>query len=226
MTTFGALGDQVLAGEDEGWDAAVCALGAGFGRARRSVGVGRRGGVRVVPPESSGNLLQHFPGSKDHNVAMREEAVRRGLSISEYGVTNVESGDVFKSAEEDDVYEFLGYQPIPPELRENSGELEAARRGELPELVELRDVRGDLHTHSHWSADGKSTLEESSSVIQLATLYTLLAAIFDRQLWHVQLLPRSLLELWSLVFSFTLTARRGARHLAGRFAPAARCLVH
>ena len=91
---------------------------------------------------------------------MREEAVRRGLSISEYGVTNVETGDVFKSADEDDVYEFLGYQPIPPELRENSGELEAARRGELPKLVELRDVRGDLHTHSHWSADGKSTLEE------------------------------------------------------------------
>ena len=85
--------------------------------------------------------------------------MRRGLSISEYGVTNVETGDVFKSADEDAVYEFLGYEPIPPELRENSGELEAARRGELPKLVELRDVRGDLHTHSHWSADGKSTLD-------------------------------------------------------------------
>ena len=121
---------------------------------------GLRFDLRVVPPESFGNLLQHFTGSKDHNVAMREDAVRRGLSISEYGVTNVETGDVFKSAEEDAVYEFLGYQPIPPELRENSGELEAARRGELPKLVELRDVRGDLHTHSHWSADGKSTLEE------------------------------------------------------------------
>src|ERR1700758_4325908 len=116
--------------------------------------------LRVVPPESFGNLLQHFTGSKDHNVAMREDAVRRGLSISEYGVATVETGDVFKSSREDDVYEFLGYQPIPPELRENSGELEAARRGELPQLVELRDVRGDLHTHSHWSADGKSTLEE------------------------------------------------------------------
>jgi DNA polymerase (family X) len=116
--------------------------------------------LRVVPPESFGNLLQHFTGSKNHNVAMREDAVRRGLSISEYGVTTVESGEVFRSAEEDAVYEFLGYQPIPPELRENSGELEAARRGELPKLVELRNVRGDLHTHSHWSADGKSTLEE------------------------------------------------------------------
>ncbi|HEY3550757.1 MAG TPA: DNA polymerase/3'-5' exonuclease PolX [Gaiellaceae bacterium] len=121
---------------------------------------GLRFDLRVVPPESFGNLLQHFTGSKDHNVVMREEAVRRGLSISEYGVTNVETGDVFKSADEDAVYELLGYQPIPPELRENSGELEAARRGELPKLVEVRDVRGDLHTHSHWSADGKSTLEE------------------------------------------------------------------
>jgi DNA polymerase (family 10) len=121
---------------------------------------GHRFDLRVVPPESFGNLLQHFTGSKDHNVAMREDAVRRGLSISEYGVTNVETGDVFKSAEEDAVYEFLGYEPIPPELRENSGELEAARKGELPKLVELKDVRGDLHTHSHWSADGKSTLEQ------------------------------------------------------------------
>jgi DNA polymerase (family 10) len=121
---------------------------------------GLRFDLRVVPPESFGNLLQHFTGSKDHNVAMREEAVRRGLSISEYGVTNVETDEVFRSADEDAVYEFLGYQPIPPELRENAGELEAARRGELPKLVELRDVRGDLHTHSHWSADGKSTLEQ------------------------------------------------------------------
>jgi DNA polymerase (family 10) len=113
-----------------------------------------------VPPESFGNLLQHFTGSKDHNVAMREEAVRRGLSISEYGVTTVETGEVFATEDEDALYEFLGYQPIPPELRENAGELEAARRGELPALVELSDLRGDLHTHTHWSADGKNTLEE------------------------------------------------------------------
>jgi DNA polymerase (family X) len=121
---------------------------------------GLRFDLRVVPPESYGNLLQHFTGSKDHNVAMREEAVRRGFSISEYGITTVETGEVFRSGDEDAVYEFLGYQPIPPELRENGGELEAARHGDLPALVELGDVRGDLHTHSHWSADGKNTLEE------------------------------------------------------------------
>jgi len=121
---------------------------------------GLRFDLRVVPPESYGNLLQHFTGSKDHNVAMREDAVRRGLSISEYGVTTVETGEVVRSGDEEELYAFLGYQPIAPELRENAGELEAARRGELPELVELLEVRGDLHTHTHWSSDGKNTLEE------------------------------------------------------------------
>jgi DNA polymerase (family 10) len=121
---------------------------------------GLRFDLRVVPPESYGNLLQHFTGAKEHNVAMREDAVRRGLSISEYGVTTLETGEVFKTEDEDELYEFLGYQPIPPELRESCGELEAARRRELPVLVELGDLRGDLHTHSHWSADGKNTLEE------------------------------------------------------------------
>ena len=121
---------------------------------------GLRFDLRVVPPESYGNLLQHFTGSKDHNVAMREDAVRRGLSISEYGVTTVETGEVFKTEDEEALYEFLGYQWIPPELRENGGELEAARAGELPVLVELSQLRGDLHTHTHWSSDGKNTLEE------------------------------------------------------------------
>jgi DNA polymerase (family X) len=121
---------------------------------------GLRFDLRVVPPESYGNLLQHFTGSKEHNVALREDAVRRGLSISEYGVTTVETGEVFHAEDEEELYRHLGYQLIPPELRENAGELDAARRGELPQLVELRDLKGDLHTHTHWSADGKNTLEE------------------------------------------------------------------
>ena len=114
--------------------------------------------LRVVPPESYGNLLQHFTGSKEHNVALREAAVRRGLSVSEYGITEIETGDVHAFATEAEVYAFLGYEWIPPELRENRGELEAARNGSLPKLVELRDLRGDLHTHTTWS-DGKDSLE-------------------------------------------------------------------
>ncbi|MDP8910617.1 MAG: DNA polymerase/3'-5' exonuclease PolX [Actinomycetota bacterium] len=121
---------------------------------------GLRFDLRVVPPESYGNLLQHFTGSKEHNVALREDAVKRGLSVSEYGVQTVESGEVFRTRSEVELYEYLGYQYIAPELRENAGELEAARRGELPALVELGDLRGDLHAHSTWSNDGKSTIEE------------------------------------------------------------------
>jgi DNA polymerase (family 10) len=121
---------------------------------------GLRFDLRVVPPESYGNLLQHFTGSKHHNLALREDAVRRGLSVSEYGVETVETGDVFRTRSEEEVYEHLGYQFIPPELRENSGELEAARRGDLPALVELSDLRGDLHSHSTWSNDGHNSIEE------------------------------------------------------------------
>jgi len=120
---------------------------------------GLRFDLRVVPPESYGNLLQHFTGSKAHNVALREEAVGRGLSVSEYGVKNTETGDVFTAADERELYEFLGYAWIPPELRENRGELAAARDGTLPTLVELNDVRGDLHSHTTWS-DGRAELEE------------------------------------------------------------------
>jgi DNA polymerase (family 10) len=121
---------------------------------------GLRFDLRVVPPECYGNLLQHFTGSKHHNVALREEAVRRGYSVSEYGVKVVETGEVLTHEEEADLYELLGYGFIPPELREGSGELEAAREGTLPDLVELHDLRGDLHAHTTWSADGKATAEE------------------------------------------------------------------
>src|SRR5262249_34980743 len=88
-----------------------------------------------------------------------ERAVKQGLSVSEYSITVVETGEELHHASEEEVYARLGYEWIPPELRENAGELEAARRGELPELVEQGDVAGDLHMHSTWS-DGKPTLEQ------------------------------------------------------------------
>jgi DNA polymerase (family 10) len=121
---------------------------------------GLRFDLRVVPPESYGNLLHHFTGSKQHNVALREEAVRRKLSISEYGIQDTETGEVYTDKTEEAMYKRLGYPWIPPELRENMGELEAAREGRLPRLVELGDIRGDLHSHSTWSSDGKNTIEE------------------------------------------------------------------
>jgi DNA polymerase (family 10) len=116
--------------------------------------------LRVVAPECYGNVLQHFTGSKDHNIALREDAQRRGLSISEYGVTNVDTGEVVTHASEYDLYTYLGYDSVPPELREGTAEIAAAREGELPALVELADLRGEMHCHSTWSADGKSAIEE------------------------------------------------------------------
>ena len=121
---------------------------------------GLRFDLRVVSPECYGNVLQHFTGSKDHNIALREEAQRRGLSISEYGVTDVESEMVVTHASEEELYDYLGYAYIPPELRENAGELTLSRERALPSLVELADLRGEMHCHSNWSADGKSTIEE------------------------------------------------------------------
>jgi DNA polymerase (family X) len=115
--------------------------------------------LRIVPPQDFGNLLQHFTGSKAHNVALREEAVARGLSVSEHGVTDTESGEVTHCATEAEVYERLGYDYIVPELREGRGELKAAREGKLPELIELGDLKGDLHTHTTLS-DGRNTLGE------------------------------------------------------------------
>ncbi|HEX3174735.1 MAG TPA: DNA polymerase/3'-5' exonuclease PolX [Solirubrobacterales bacterium] len=118
--------------------------------------------LRIVPPAAFGNLLQHFTGSQAHNVQLREAAVARGLSVSEHGITDAESGDVTLCAEEAEVYERLGYAYIEPELREGRGELRAAREGELPDLVSLEDVRGDLHSHTTLS-DGRNTLEEMAA---------------------------------------------------------------
>ncbi len=115
--------------------------------------------LRIVPPAAFGNLLQHFTGSQAHNVQLREEAVGRGLSVSEHGITETESGDVQTCATELEVYERLGYSYIEPELREGRGELKAAREGKLPQLVELTDIKGDLHSHTTLS-DGRNSVAE------------------------------------------------------------------
>jgi len=118
--------------------------------------------LRVVPPECYGNVLQHFTGSKDHNIFLREDAQRRGLSISEYGVTIVETGEVVTHVSEEELYAYLGYAFVPPELRESGGELASAHEDRLPELVQLSDLRGELHCHSLWSQDGNNTIAEMS----------------------------------------------------------------
>jgi DNA polymerase (family 10) len=115
--------------------------------------------LRVTAPEAFGNLLQHFTGSAEHNVQLRERAVARGLSVSEHGIADVESGKVRLCATEREVYEALDLAYIEPELREGAGELRAAAAGELPELVRVEDVRGDLHCHTTLS-DGRNTLAE------------------------------------------------------------------
>ena len=115
--------------------------------------------LRIVPEEAFGNLLQHFTGSGRHNEALRTESVRRGLHVSEYGISDDESGESEAYGTEEEVYERLGMQYIPPELRENRGELQAARESRLPALIELADIRGDLHMHTTLS-DGHASVEE------------------------------------------------------------------
>jgi DNA polymerase (family 10) len=115
--------------------------------------------LRVVEPAAFGAALQYFTGSKEHNVRLRQLAIQRGLKLSEYGLFEEESGARVAGATEEDVYAAVGLPWIPPELREDSGELEAAREGRLPRLVEPGDLRGDLHDHTDWS-DGHHPLEK------------------------------------------------------------------
>ncbi len=115
--------------------------------------------LRVVEPAAFGAALQYFTGSREHNVRLRQLAIQRGLKLSEYGVFDETTGAPVAGATEEDVYAALGLPWIPPELREDSGELEAAREDRLPRLVEPGDLRGDLHDHTDWS-DGHHPLEK------------------------------------------------------------------
>ncbi|MBI4321122.1 MAG: DNA polymerase/3'-5' exonuclease PolX [Chloroflexi bacterium] len=115
--------------------------------------------LRVVKPESYGAALQYFTGSKAHNVRLREMAQRRGLKINEYGIFEEGTGGRLGGGSEEEVYALLSLPLIPPELREDQGEFEAAVELSLPNLIEMGDIKGDLHVHTNWS-DGVNTLEE------------------------------------------------------------------
>ena len=115
--------------------------------------------LRIVEPESYGAALLYFTGSKQHNIHLRGIANDMGYKINEYGVFNEKTGKRAAGKEEEDIYKFLKLSYIPPELREDAGEIEAAAKGDLPDLVELKDIRGDLHVHSEWS-DGAHSIKE------------------------------------------------------------------
>jgi len=135
---------------------------AGKAGARARTHSGMAVDLRIARPEQLGNLLQHFTGSGPHNAALREAAVRQGMHVSEYGVLEDATGTTHTCVSEEDVYTLLGFAYIEPELRENRGELEAAKLeggSGLPELIELGDIRGDLHSHTI-ASDGGNTIEE------------------------------------------------------------------
>jgi DNA polymerase (family 10) len=115
--------------------------------------------VRALPAESFGAALQYFTGSKEHNVVLRTRAVRMGYTLNEYGLYRLDDNSLVAGATEEGIYEALGLPWIPPELRENGGEIEAAVEGRLPQLVETSHIRGDLHMHT-LETDGRATLEE------------------------------------------------------------------
>jgi DNA polymerase (family 10) len=167
--------------------------------------------LRIVPPEEFGNLLQHFTGSKEHNVKLRERAVKTGLSVSEHGITDTESGEVTKCEDEVCVYERLGISYIEPELRQGRDEIALAEAGELPDLVTLEDLRGDLHCHTTLS-DGRNSLEEMAEAAK-ARGYSYLA-ITDHSATHgfgddVQ--PDRLLERVEEVRKFNAAGMGGKR---------------
>jgi len=138
-------------------------LAHGDNKASARVGLeGIQVDVRALPTESFGAALQYFTGSKEHSIVLRQRALRQGLTLNEYGLAKVDSGERVAGRTEAEIYETLGLAWIPPELRENQGEIDAAANGTLPQLIELADIRGDLHMHTTES-DGRATLEEMAA---------------------------------------------------------------
>ena len=140
------------------WNRAEAVLAEGPTKASIWLPGGLQLDLRVLPDHLYGNLLQHFTGSREHNIKVREYAVRRSLRVSENGILNLENGEVITCTDETGVYAGLGLQFIPPELRSGLDEVDLARRGAIPLLVETSDLRGDFHMHTTWS-DGDDSLE-------------------------------------------------------------------
>ncbi len=129
--------------------------------------------VRLLPEISYGAALQYFTGSKMHNVTLRQRALRRGYTLSEYALARLEDGSVIAAASEEEIYAALGMDCVPPELRENQGEIEAAAEHRLPQLIEVSDLQGDVHMHTQ-ATDGKNTIQEMAEAA-LARGYRYLA---------------------------------------------------
>lgn len=115
--------------------------------------------VRILPPESFGAAMQYFTGSKNHNVTLRQRALKMGFTLNEYGLAKLDDNSIVASHTEDDIYNELGLDCIPPEMRENCGEIELAAKHQLPRLLEQKDLRGDVHMHTV-ETDGRNTIEE------------------------------------------------------------------
>jgi DNA polymerase (family 10) len=140
------------------WERAHAVLAEGETKASIWLADGLQIDLRVLPAHLYGNLLQHFTGSREHNIQLRELAVRKNLRVSENGIVDLTDGTITTCRTEEEVYAKLGLTYIPPELRLGIGEIDAARDGTLPEVVKLGDLRGDFHMHCTWS-DGRNSLE-------------------------------------------------------------------
>ncbi len=144
-------------------------LGLGDTKSSVLLDLGLQADLRLVTPGQKGAALQYFTGSKAHNIALRDRAIALGLRLNEYGVTRLSDGVVVAGATEEDVYAALGLAWVPPELRENRGEVEAAERHALPTLITRQDLRGDLHSHTN-ATDGKEDLETMARAARAAGL--------------------------------------------------------
>jgi DNA polymerase (family 10) len=120
---------------------------------------GLQADLRMVEHDSFGSLLQYFTGSKQHNITLRTREQKKGLKLSEYGITDSKTNELEKFATEEAFYRRLGMQYIPPEIREDQGEIDLAEKGQVPKLIELPDIKGDIHAHTDWS-DGQNSLED------------------------------------------------------------------